>query len=126
MARDQVMVLKSAVTRAVMAGQTITTPREFYQYCVNHLEKQESDFQRSVLFASKTVLDEIRSQKRPRLVGVKGTRKLHSIMPTGLNGLLVTKLLSYFCSSCLKHRTDECQNIAVTSSWQEQSVIDKG
>lgn len=77
----------------------------------------------SVLFASKTVIDEAKNLKRPNLVALKGTRDVHSVMPSGLKGLIVARLLSCFCKECIGERPEDCGNLQITKQWREHSVI---
>ena len=118
-------VVKSAVMRAVKAGATISTPREFYQHCSVHLERNDPTFCRSMLYLAKSVIDDARALTSPTLVAIKGTRSIHSVIPSGMPGLLATKLLSCFCERCLDHQPAECSNRDITGSWQEHSVTAK-
>lgn len=119
-------VIKSAVTRAVMAGASIADSREFHQYCMTRMEKHSPTFRRTVLFVSKTRVEERRSEDIPTLAVIPGTRDLHCVMPTGMDGLVVTKTLSCFCEKCLARDPRHCVKREATGVWTERSVIARG
>ena len=103
-------IVKHSATTAVTRGQTkIRNGIEFHSYCVDYLQQVSNSVYPSRVEAYKSASrkffyvehTEITRDRPDREVRpVKGTMKIHSIVPTGVPYELKTRNLSCFCDFC--------------------------
>lgn len=115
-------VLKSKATRDVKNRKSnIYDARTFFD-SVKGLEKPALSENGECLHTRRTVLfvsgDNIIHERPDRnCKTVPGTRKLHSVLGVE-RGIIKTRRLSCFCSSCLQRNFDECLNKQYVDEWK--------
>ena len=122
-------IVKHSATTAVTRGQTrIQNGIEFHSYCVDNLQQVGNSVYPSRVEAYKSasrkfiyVEDTEITRDRPdrEVRSVKGTMKIHPIVPTGVSYELKTRNLSCFCNFCYHHvhAQGQCTNISIVGKW---------
>lgn len=120
-------ILKNKVTRAIKNGEVVVNSAEkFAAYCKKTLTKgklngnQCNHKRRTIIYIKKEDIDHNRQFIDVKVL--KGTRKLHSVRGVE-KGVILTRRLSCYCTACLNHTYDQCQNTAYVDNWERRSLL---
>lgn len=95
-------VVKSAITRGIIAGNILSCVADIFLFVTTNLTKDDDTFKRTfILVDKKDVLRE--RQSRSKALTVIGTRQLHCVKAVA-PGIIKTRRVS--CTSCVsRYRT---------------------
>ena len=117
-------VVKAALTRAVIAGNVLSTARDIFSFVTKNLTKDDELFKRTFVFVDKKNVPRQRPLRKEALT-IPGTRQLHCVKSVA-QGKVLTRKVSCTCKVCLNPDGENgavCQNADLVDSWAEKTLL---
>ncbi|VDH99491.1 Hypothetical predicted protein [Mytilus galloprovincialis] len=113
-------VVKSAITRGIIAGNVLSSAEDIFSFVTSDLTKDADTFKRTFLLIDKKDVPRSRPL-RNEAVTVPGTRQFHCVKAVA-QGLIKTRRVSCTCVVCLDIEQGTCINNNYVDEWVEQTL----
>ncbi|CAC5404055.1 unnamed protein product [Mytilus coruscus] len=113
-------VVKSAITRGIIAGNVLSCAEDIFSFVTSDLTKDGDTFKRTFLLIDKKDVPRSRPL-RSEAVTVPGTRQFHCVKAVA-QGLIKTRRVSCTCVVCLDIEQGTCINNTYVDEWVEQTL----
>lgn len=108
-------VVKSAITRGILAGNVLSSAKDIFSFVTSNLTKDGDTFKRGFVFIDNKDVARLRSL-RTEAVTVTGTRQFHCVKAVA-QGLIKTRRVSCTCIVCLDIEQGTCINNTYVDEW---------